>query len=408
MSDNYLDFPNGKLLIGDCLHRLKDLDDGSIDSVVTDPPYLISFMGNGWDSSDGIAGRPEVWAECLRVLKPGGYLLAFGATRTYHRMAVAIEDAGFEITDSLHWSYGQGFPKSLDVAKALDKRGGTVARFETFRDAVKQAMTENGVSRAQLQEALGNCMLGHYLTAGSQPAVPNLRDYQIIRDTVGLGDKWDAAFSAEAEREVVGKGASGTTALWSEGGMGNFDITAPATPAAQQWQGWGTALKPSHEPIVVARKPTDDEDDLNLEAPFIYQPKPSKKEKNAGLGDLPQKGKVSNGQSSESAGNAPGSVEDKFTTKPQANSHPTVKPVTLMAELISLTTPPGGTVLDPFLGSGTTAVAAVLNGYSWVGVEFTEEYVPIIKARIDHAYEQASTATEDEQIPGQLTIDSVE
>jgi len=309
VSDNYLDFPNGKLLIGDCLHRLKDLDDGSIDSVVTDPPYLISFMGNGWDSSDGIAGRPEVWAECLRVLKPGGYLLAFGATRTYHRMAVAIEDAGFEITDSLHWSYGQGFPKSLNVAKAIDKKANAVA--------------------------------------------------------------------ATGEQEV----------------------RAPSTKDAEKWEGWGTALKPSHEPIVVARKPTDDEDDLNLEAPFIYQPKPSKKEKNVGLGDLPQKGKVFNGQSSESAGNAPGSVEDKFTTKPQANSHPTVKPVTLLAELISLTTPPGGTVLDPFLGSGTTAVAAVLNGYSWVGVEFTEEYVPIIKARIDHAYEQAPVTLAAETPP---------
>ena len=163
------------------------MPDASVDSVVTDPPYLIGFMGKGWDAADGIAGQPEVWAECLRVLKPGGHLLAFGATRTYHRMTVAIEDAGFEIRDSLHWCYGSGFPKSLDVSKAIDKAAGAE------RDRVPYT---GGIASGS----------GNYGGGG----------------TVHVGTK-------------VGP--------------------APATDAARQWSGWGTALKPAHEPIVVARKP---------------------------------------------------------------------------------------------------------------------------------------------------------
>jgi DNA modification methylase len=254
--------PTTQLHQGDCRDILKTLPDNSIDSVVTDPPYELGFMGKKWDNT-GIAYDTSMWAEVLRVLKPGGHLLAFGGTRTYHRMAVAIEDAGFEIRDSIHWIYGSGFPKSLDVSKAIDKCGGAVAGFEDFRDAVKAAMKANGVSRSTLQDALGNYMLSHYLTAGSQPAVPNYRDYLIIRNTVNLGDTFDHLFSWEAEREVVGndtkaRSTSGKTALPTVGGATvyeTWDITVSATEAAKQWNGWGTALKPAHEPIVVARKP---------------------------------------------------------------------------------------------------------------------------------------------------------
>jgi hypothetical protein len=167
---------------GDCREVLKQLPDCSVDSIVTDPPYELGFMGKAWDST-GVAYQVEVWQECLRVLKVGGHLLAFGGSRTYHRLACAIEDAGFQIRDQIMWVYGSGFPKSLNISKAIDK-------------------------------------------------------------------------SAGAEREVVSKGMSGKTAIWQEeGGMGDFDITAPATAEAKQWEGWGTALKPAHEPIVMARKP---------------------------------------------------------------------------------------------------------------------------------------------------------
>ena len=168
----------------DCLEGMKLLDDNSVDSIVTDPPYELGFMGKKWDST-GIAYNVDVWRECLRVLKPGGHLLAFGGTRTYHRMACAIEDAGFEIRDQMQWIYGSGFPKSMDISKAIDKKFG-------------------------------------------------------------------------AEREVVGEYQTHdirNNGLMDKKGSMTVNITKAATPEAKQWDGWGTALKPANEPIVVARKP---------------------------------------------------------------------------------------------------------------------------------------------------------
>lgn len=523
------------ILHGDCRQQLATLPDCSVDAIVTDPPYELGFMGKRWDAS-GIAYDGEVWSQCLRVLKPGGHLCAFGGTRTYHRMTVAIEDAGFEIRDSLHWIYGSGFPKSLDVSKAIDKRGGTVAGFESFRDAVKDAMVKNGVTRSTLHAALGNHMLSHYLTAGSQPAVPNLRDYRIIRDTVGLGDEFDHLFADEAERELLGMSAhkpgiaNGTKGHTTVGGTfaAHVPITAPATDAAARWEGWGTALKPAHEPIVLARKPlsgtvaanvmeygtgalnidatrvanmgapipritgtatlggvSDGYDrpwkhdpeavaarqeradaavdkankvgrwpaniilthspecetecvpscpvatlneqsgtttgvqrtgfpggrtfgggemkastgqwfgdsggasrffttttwDPELDAPFLYVAKPSRKERNAGLDGMPEGPRVHMGSGGRTLKDGQW-VETHSEPQPRDNFHPTVKPVALMRHLVRLVTPPGGTVLDPFLGSGTTAVAATLEGFDWIGCELTDDYLPIIQARV--------------------------
>ena len=213
-----------QILNGDCRELIRTLDDGSIDAIVTDPPYELiagkkggsgvasvnlnspygrarigtgnggGFMGKKWDAT-GIAHDPEFWAECLRVLKPGGHLVAFGGTRTYHRMACAIEDAGFEVRDSLHWIYGSGFPKSLDVSKAIDKAAGAE------RERVKGARTGGMAS----------------LNKGN-----------------------------------AGHGYRGKP-YYDDGNM--MMSNEPATDDARQWQGWGTALKPAHEPIVVARKP---------------------------------------------------------------------------------------------------------------------------------------------------------
>ncbi len=259
--------PTSTTLLGDCIERMKELDDNSVDSVVCDPPYGLSFMGKEWDSfttAQAMGEWSRRWAvEAFRVLKPGGHIVAFAGSRTYHRMAQGIEDAGFEIRDQIMWMYGSGFPKSLNVSKAIDKRGGVVADFEPFRDAVIHAMKEKGVTRKELTKALGNDMLSHYITKGSQPAVPKLEDYEIIRETLELGKEWDHLFLPEAEREVVGKGSSGIAAAFGEENLGSiegleapeYDVTVAETDMAKKWEGWGTALKPAHEPCVLARKP---------------------------------------------------------------------------------------------------------------------------------------------------------
>jgi DNA modification methylase len=188
------------LLLGNCLEKLAEMPDCSIDAIVTDPPYGLSFMGKKWDYD--VPGE-DIWRECLRVLKPGGHLLAFAGTRTQHRMAVRIEDAGFEIRDMIAWVYGSGFPKSLDVSKAIDKASGAE------RKIISETKTNSGgmahISKTNAEH-------------GFRPAAYN-------------GHSLD-----DSAKNCI-------------------QITAPATPEAQQWDGWGTALKPALEPITVARKP---------------------------------------------------------------------------------------------------------------------------------------------------------
>jgi len=390
------------LLIGDCIEQMKTLEADSVDAIVTDPPYGLEFMGKEWDGFGtplGFQTWSEQWArEALRVLKPGGHLLAFGGTRMYHRLAAGIEDAGFEIRDTLMWLYGSGFPKSLDVSKAIDKAAG--AKREVIGS---RALTGNGKTMKS----------GFHQPDGS-----------------GAGE------TAKAELHY---------------------FTTPSTEAAKKWQGWGTALKPAVEPIVLARKPligtvaanvlTHGTGALNIDASRIgtdggtYKAsKPdgasngiygngingdaNKTSLNAGrwpaniLLDeeaaalLDEQSGVSASpapyfQQTKSKGiNAPETRNDvqsshhgdsggasRFFYVAKAsrsernaglerNIHPTVKPVALMKYLIRLVVPKGGTVLDPFLGSGTTAVAAIEEGVEWIGCEREPEYVEIIKARV--------------------------
>jgi len=400
---------------GDCLDVLRTMPDASVDAIVTDPPYGLRFMGKKWDYD---VPTTEVWAECLRVLKPGGHLLAFAGTRTQHRMAVRIEDAGFEIRDMIAWVYGSGFPKSLDVSKAIDRRGGSVAGFEQFRDAVRAAMKRNGVSRSQLQAALRNCMLGHYLTAGSQPAVPNLRDYRIIRDTVQLGSEFDALFKDEAEREVVGQKRTGDPVSWyAESAWGDdvLDITAPATDAARQWAGWGTALKPSLEPVTVARKPLSGTVAANVLAHGTgainvdgCRVESEKATGRGGGGSALHEGGLSRdgGEARPVEGRWPANLIHDGSDEPsallsdasrffytakatraerQGVTHPTVKPLDLMAYLCRLVTPPGGIVLDPFMGTGTTIKAAISEGFSAIGIERDPAYFAMAEHRMKQA-----------------------
>ena len=382
-----LDF---RLLKGNCLDTLKELPDNSIDSIVTDPPYELGFMGKSWDST-GIAYSVELWSECLRVLKHGGHLVAFSGSRTVFPMGVAIAEAGFEVRDMISWIYTSGFPKSLDISKAIDNKLGVSDQRKVIQKS------QNGI-------------------AG------------------GTG-----------EHNGIEK---------SYGYRGDFNITAPASPQAQQWQGWGTALKPAQEPAVLARKPIDSDcstvaenvlkwgtGGINIDAgrfpygddchfgdtselkaeqkpssqsrgvavsgfsygtlrnEYFYDPKhgrwpanvyqckkPQRSEKEQGLDHLTGKTGAEATQRKEGSDglNSPRAGAGR-TAEHVKNFHPTVKPIKLMRWLCRLLTPQGGTVLDPFLGSGTTAVSAILEGFNAVGCEMTEDYYPIIQGRVNWA-----------------------
>jgi len=338
---------------------MRTLPDASVDAVVCDPPYELGFMGKGWDAS-GIAYDVDVWRQALRVLKPGGHLLAFSGSRTYHRMTCAIEDAGFEIRDQIMWVYGSGFPKSLDVSKAIDK------------------------------------------AAGAQ------------REVVGV---------KHAERYPNGPGGNTFTVGGGPDGTRNQPepLTAPATDDARRWAGWGTALKPAHEPICLARKPLvgtvaanvlrhgtgainvdgcradgdrwpanfihdgSDEatDGLRDAARFFYTPKAGRDDREEALGDLPRRtGAQAVGREDGSAGTKSPRAGASRTATDLVNVHPTVKPTELMRYLVRMVTPPGGTVLDPFTGSGSTGRAAMLEGMRFIGCELSPEYAEIALARI--------------------------
>lgn len=250
-----------EILRGDCIAVMRTMPDCSVDSIVTDPPYELGFMGKSWDAS-GIAYSVDMWAEALRVLKPGGHLLAFSGSRTYHRMTCAIEDAGFEVRDQIMWVYGSGFPKSLDVSKAIDKSRAGHA-FDEIRDYLRGAIKSAAMSQVAIKKHLGypadSGVVSHWV-ANSQPTVPRWKDWCAMKAILPLDDRYDALIES-ADREKVGEKRSGIAdgngPRHTIGAASSVvvDITAPATDAARQWGGWGTALKPAHEPICVARKP---------------------------------------------------------------------------------------------------------------------------------------------------------
>jgi DNA modification methylase len=424
-----------RVMAGSCLDRLKDLDDNSIDAVVTDPPYELGFMGKSWDSS-GIAYNVEVWRECLRVLKPGGHILAFGGSRTWHRLAVAVEDAGFEVRDSIAWIYGSGFPKSLDVSKAIDKGFGE-NRARQFR--FTKWMRSTGITARQIDEATNTKMGGHYTSQSSQPAIATADLFDKLRPYLPevpeeierlVAERTGIEWTAYKNREVIGSKISGI-ANKDEGQRHTIgasksievDITAPATPEAQKWNGWGTALKPAFEPVVVGRKPLIGTvaanvlewgvGGLNIDGTRIATTD------RFGGGAKGSSGFAANYDSEgwsagSELGRWPSNVMlDEYTAElvdeqqedvsrffyvakaskrdrnegldERTNFHPTVKPTDLMRQLMRLVTPPGGTVLDPFTGSGSTGKAAILEGFQFVGIELTEEYLPIIEGRLNHA-----------------------
>ena len=527
----YSENKNYKLYQGNMLDMLEVIKPESIDSIVTDPPYELNFMGKGWDNS-GIAFQSDTWKKCYGVLKPGGYLLAFGGSRTFHRIACTIEDAGFEIRDTIMWLYGSGFPKSMDISKQIDKRGGKNTSF--LCNLIKEKREEKNLSQKQLDELMGTSGMINWWEKGERGITPI--QFNKLCEILELPFK----NIEEAEREVIGSHKMLSGWNLEENKFVDRDITLPSTDLAKQWQGWGTALKPSFEPIIVARKPfkgslvdnvieygvgginidecrvdyQDEKDKKSLARPncigkqyggnlegspfnefnknnlcnkipndngrfpantiltyddtdfdevcggfpntknskrnskynkntehtntytppkaiytenntygdsgsasryfmnckytgkdeetrrYIYTPKASKKDRDEGL-DNQEEVKVNDGRQTP--------IDNPFQRgeTPRRNGHPTVKPTNLMQYLVRLVTPNGGTVLDPFNGSGSTGKAVMYEnkernkGYKYVGIELTEEYLPIAKARIEYV---CNLIEEDKKKDKQLTI----
>ena len=405
---------------GDCREILQTLPDDSVDAVVTDPPYGLAFMGKRWDYD---VPDVEVWAECLRILKPGGHLLAFAGTRTQHRMAVRIEDAGFEIRDMIAWVYGSGFPKSLDVSKAIDGSDAAKAQ-QKRRYRFTEWVRGQGVTSAAIDAATNTNMGGHYTTAASQPAIMTREHLEQCRHLFSHVPEWVEQEcdkrSVESEnmkrREVVGQTRRGNS-VNTDFMSGNNDITAPATESAKQWSGWGTALTPALEPITVARKPlcgTVAENVLQYGTGGINvdgcrvgtEVLPEATAGQAKIGTFKRGVMVTpertgrwpanliHDGSDEVTGLFPSEDGEKsearffYTAKADksdrghGNNHPTVKPQALMRYLVRLVCPPGGVVLDPFGGSGTTAAAARLEQCRSVLCELSAEYCDIAVERL--------------------------
>lgn len=387
---------NWQVHIGSNLDVLPTLPDNSVDSIVTDPPYELGFMGKKWDNS-GIAYSVELWSECLRVLKPGGHLLSFGGTRTWHRVAVAIEDAGFEVRDSIAWMYGSGFPKSLDVSKAIDKAAGK-----------EREVTGHVV--AGIASGSGNAVGGPkpLVEKKENPITPEAQQWE------GWGTALKPAFEpiVVARKPLIGTVAEnvlthGTGALNIDGSrIGGEAGRWPANVILDEYsaeildeqsgvsksQGgansksgfWGSGKEIT----------TNHFGDIGGASRFFYCAKASKRDRNEGLDELEEATAAQMvDREPDSAGmNSPRAGAGR--TSGAKNFHPTVKPTALMEYLIKLITPPNGTVLDPFTGSGSTGKAAILQGFEFIGIELTEDYIPIIEGRLKWAEEQLNNKEE--------------
>ena len=252
---------NIKLKLGNCLEELDKIEKNSIDSIVTDPPYELNFMGKGWDNA-GISFSKKTWQKCYEVLKPGGYMLAFGGTRTYHRIACAIEDAGFEIRDCVMWLYGSGFPKSMDISKQIDKRNGR--KNDDFKKLGKYLSDKITDTDSNCANKIGfSSTLVRFWKLGER--IPNKETWMKLKKLYHLTDEFDYIIEREeAEREIIGQKEKLESYQYKNNNVYQIngdkekvmlDITKPATELAKQWEGWGTCLKPAYEPIIVARKP---------------------------------------------------------------------------------------------------------------------------------------------------------
>jgi len=421
-----------RVFLGDCREILRGLADNSVDSVVTDPPYELGFMGKKWDST-GIAYDVTVWAECLRVLKPGGHILAFGGTRTWHRMAVAIEDAGFEIRDSIAWMYGSGFPKSLDVSKAIDKAAGyqgEVIGTETVDVGIQggsmhagrsQKLEEREIrelsSEAKQWEGWGTALKPAFepIVVGRKPFAKGstvaanvllhgvgglnidasrIGSEPVTINTFDSGAKPFGGAVGEAYTSRQSEGRWPANVILDEYSAGLLDEQSGVltSGALKPWVNGSVASKTVASFSAGLDGKTRDytaDKSSGGASRFFYCAKASKRDRNEGLDGLEDISSKRYGDMA--AGELP--QQTARSERISKNFHPTVKPTTLMRYLIKLVTPAGGTVLDPFTGSGSTGKAALLDGYKFVGAELTEEYLPIIEGRLTWAQENTDTGT---------------
>jgi DNA modification methylase len=438
-----------KILHSDCISALKKMKQNSIDSVVTDPPYELGFMGKSWDATQ-IAFSVEMWVEVLRVLKPGGHLLAFSHTRTYHRMVVAIEDAGFEIRDQIMWVYGSGFPKSHNIGKNIEKINvGGIKNLKKIgvKKGIKVETGTQGYSYSK-EYVAGKSMGGKQIN-GDIPV------YEINNDWEGWGTALKPAHEpiVLARKPLVGTVANNVL-TWGVGGLNidgsriatneNLNGGAYAKSGIARDDGWGMQragageyeqpqgrfpanfIHDGSDEVVelfpdtgkstggrIGKKSMGDVTnvpagefqagdpgygDSGSAARFFYCAKTSKRDRNEGLDGFEAK---KNSKMYRTANNTSETISkgfERFDTAPQSNNHPTVKPTSLMRYLVRLITPPHGTVLDPFMGSGSTGKACMYENFNFVGIDMIEEYVEISKARIEFAKkESAKMALETEQ-----------
>jgi hypothetical protein len=467
-----------RILAGDCRDVMASMATSSVDAIVTDPPYGIEFMAEGWDHE--VPGIPY-WQDAIRVAKPGAHLAAFGGTRKWHRLACSIEDAGWEIRDTMLWLYGSGMPHGIDVSKELDKRRdrAELDAILAFTRAIRAARDRAGKSNREIDDLFGFVgMAGHWTSQASQPLIPTVEHWPILRAFLGIED---AHLGAEAWRLNGRKGKPGPDwekrAVLGEvevsvnpGFAGDrhtqprkvrYKLTAPASEAAQYWEGWTTTLKPAWEPIILARKPlvgtiaqnihTHGVGALNTAGcaidggprPFIERDSRPEVDashrvygagihgsRNAGTttkgrhpanvildetaaayldeqtgtlrsGGYPPAGGqrtgavygVPNERGEPAFGASEGGASRFFYTAKAGrrerdlgavkNTHATVKPIALMRWLVRLLTPPDGIVFDPFAGSGTTMVAAALEGVDGVACDLSEVNAETARRRVE-------------------------
>jgi DNA modification methylase len=370
------------LVFGDCIEKMKEMESNSIDCIVTDPPYEIGFMNKSFDKT-GIAHNIEMWNECLRVLKPGGYLLSFAATRTYHRMVCAIEDAGFEVRDCLMFLFGSGFPKSHNVGLSIDKhyghsnRGKAIPTASTFQ--ASDIEEKNKLTGNKVEDYVGKTELGKKYSGYGTNLKPAYEPIVMCRKP----------FKGTVAENVIKYGTGAINIDACRVGEGTGEVKSVQYPNIKG-NNYNSQCKDKVEYEIEdkGRFPANIiHDGLEEEwSRYFYCSKASKKDRNEGCEDLEAKEKIFNGKSDfkSPTHEVKGSVGDKFSTLPQRNHHPTVKPTDLMRYLVRMVCPEGGTVLDPFNGSGSTGKAALLEGFKYIGIEMNEEYINISKARLDY------------------------
>lgn len=370
--------------VGDCLEVMRGMADASVDAIVTDPPYGLSFMGKRWDYD---VPSTDIWAECLRLLKPGGHLLAFAGTRTQHRMAVRIEDAGFEIRDMIAWVYGSGFPKSHN-----GPWGGTALKPALEPITVARKPLAGTVASNWHQHGTGGLNIDgcRVLVAGEQrepltgrggiPARHSdaiARAAGVVSQPHDLG-RWPANVLHDGSDEVV-------EAFPQAAGQKADLIGGDAVKTSNVYNtmrrsrdGEASAGSSNEGAVGFKMRPGARRLDTGSAARFFYCAKASPAERDAGL-ELFETAEA--GIRSDTSGRRI-AHRDGYDVEPRANNHPTVKPLELMRYLCRLVTPPGGVVLDPFMGSGTTGCAALAEGFQFIGVEEVERYVGIATARM--------------------------